>query len=73
MEGYPKYLGPFWMRLFLLDFNEPRDETKMQKRYTERQIAFALRQAAGTPVAEIVRMMEISEQTFYRLKREPGR
>lgn len=39
------------------------------KRYTEAQIAFALRQAeSGTPVGEIVRKMGISEATFYRWK-----
>jgi putative transposase len=43
----------------------------MKKRYTEAQIAFALRQAAsGTPVVEIVRKMGISEQTFYRWKKQ---
>lgn len=35
-------------------------------RYTEEQIAYALRQAElGTPVAEVVRKMGVSEQTFY--------
>jgi putative transposase len=43
----------------------------MKKRFTEAQIAFALRQAAsGTPVAEIVRKMGITEQTFYRWKKQ---
>ena len=43
----------------------------MKKRYTEEQIAFALRQAeSGTSVAEIVRKLGISEQTFYRWKRK---
>ena len=43
----------------------------MKKRYTEAQIAFALRQAAtGTPVADIVRKMGISDQTFYRWKKQ---
>lgn len=42
-----------------------------KKRYSEAQIAFALRQAeAGTPVSEIVRKMEISEATFYRWKQK---
>ena len=42
-----------------------------RKRYTEEQIAFALRQAeSGTSVAEVVRKMGISEQTFYRWKRK---
>jgi len=40
-----------------------------KKRYTEAQIAFALRQAeSGTPVSEIVRKMGIAEATFYRWK-----
>ena len=43
----------------------------MKKRYTEEQIAFALRQhESGTPVAEIVRKLGIAEQTFYRWKRK---
>jgi putative transposase len=42
-----------------------------RKRYTEEQIAFALRQSeSGTPVAEIVRKMGIAEQTFYRWKKK---
>ncbi len=35
-------------------------------RYTEEQIAFALRQAErGKPVAEVIRKMGITEPTFY--------
>jgi putative transposase len=42
-----------------------------KKRFTEAQIAFALRQAeSGTPVAEIIRKMGISEPTFYRWKKK---
>lgn len=42
-------------------------------RYTEEQIAFALRQAeTGTPVGEVIRKMGISTQTFYRWKRQFG-
>ena len=41
-----------------------------KSRYTEEQIAFALKQAeTGTPVAEVMRRMGISEQTFYRWKK----
>lgn len=41
------------------------------KRFTEAQIAFALRQAeSGTLVAEIIRKMGISEVTFYRWKKK---
>jgi len=44
-----------------------------KSRFTEEQIAFALKQAeTGTPVAEVLRRMGISEQTFYRWKRLSG-
>jgi len=37
----------------------------MKKKFTEAQIVFALRQAeGGTPVAEIIRKIEIPEVTF---------
>lgn len=42
-------------------------------RFTEEQIAFTLKQAeTGTPVAEVMRRMGISEQTFYRWKKLYG-
>ena len=42
-----------------------------QKRYTDEQIAFALRQAeSGTAVAEICRELGVSEPTFYRWKKQ---
>lgn len=42
-----------------------------KKRFTEAQIAFSLRQAeSGTPVAEIIRKIGISEVTFYRWKKK---
>ena len=42
-----------------------------RKRYTEAQIAFALRQEeSGTSISEIVRKMGIAEQTFYRWKKK---
>jgi len=44
-----------------------------RKRFTEEQIAFALRQAeSGTPVEEICRKMGASEATFYRWKKRFG-
>jgi putative transposase len=44
-----------------------------KSRYTDKQIAFALRQAeTGTPVKEVIRKMGISEQTFYRWKKLYG-
>jgi putative transposase len=45
----------------------------MKKRFTEEQIAMALVQAeAGTPVAEICRKLQVTEQTFYRWKKKYG-
>jgi putative transposase len=42
----------------------------MKKRYTEAQIAFALRQAAsGMPVSDITRKMGVTDVTFYRRKK----
>ena len=43
-------------------------------RFSEEQIAMALRQGevGGTPVAEIIRKLGISEQTYYRWKRKYG-
>ena len=42
-----------------------------QKRYTDEQIAFALRQAeSGTAVAETFRKLGVSEPTFYRWKKQ---
>lgn len=44
-----------------------------KKRYSEEQIAFALRQhESGTTVSEIIRKMGISEPTFYRWKKQYG-
>ncbi len=44
-----------------------------KSKYTEEQIAFALRQAeTGTPVGEIIRKLGITEQTFYRWKKRYG-
>jgi putative transposase len=41
-----------------------------KSRFTEEQIAFALRQAeAGTPIVEVCRKMGVAEQTFYRWKK----
>lgn len=44
-----------------------------KSRYTEERIAFALKQAeTGTPVAEVIRRMGISKQTFYRWRKVFG-
>ena len=43
----------------------------MKRRFTQEQIAFALRQAeGGTAIEEILRRLGISEATFYRWKRK---
>jgi putative transposase len=44
-----------------------------RSKFTEEQIAFALKQAeTGTPVAEVIRKMGIAEQTFYNWKKKYG-
>ena len=44
-----------------------------RSKYTEEQIAFALKQAElGTPVAEVLRKMGITEQTYYNWKKKYG-
>ena len=44
-----------------------------QKRFSEEQITMALRQAeAGTPVAEICRKLQVTEQSFYCWKKKFG-
>lgn len=44
-----------------------------KSRFTEEQIAVALRQGeAGTPVAEICRKLGVTEATYYRWKRKYG-
>jgi putative transposase len=41
--------------------------------FTEQQIAYALRQAeTGTAVTEVCRALELSEQTYYRWKKQYG-
>jgi len=47
------------------------DRKMRSSKFTEEQIAFALRQAeTGTSVKEVIRKMGISEQTFYRWKKK---
>ena len=45
-----------------------------KSRYTEEQIAYALRQTeSGTPVADVCRQMGVSEASFYVWKKKYGR
>ncbi|BFT83934.1 hypothetical protein GVv1_47260 (plasmid) [Enterobacter pseudoroggenkampii] len=57
-----------------LSFIKQRGHSVMKKtRYTEEQIAFALKQAeTGTRVEEVCRKMGISEATFYNWKKKFG-
>ena len=42
-----------------------------KSRFTNGQIAFALRQAeSGTPIEEVCRKLGVSQQTFYRWKKK---
>jgi len=44
-----------------------------KSRFSDEQVAYALRQAeAGTPVADIVRKLGVSEATFYAWKKKFG-
>ena len=44
-----------------------------KSRFTNEQIAFALRQAeSGTAVEEVCRKLSISQQTFYRWRKKFG-
>jgi putative transposase len=50
-----------------------KEHAVKKSRYTDEQIAYAMKQAeTGTPVAEVIRRMGISEQTFYRWKKLYG-
>jgi len=45
----------------------------MKKKFTEEQIAYALKQAeTETSVSEVIRKMGITEQTYYRWKKKYG-
>ncbi len=55
-----------WDANFRARFGSERSAQMPKKRFTDEQIAFALRQAeAGTNVGEICRQLGISEVTFY--------
>ena len=46
-------------------------EAMKKSRFTEEQVAYALRQAdSGTPVADVCRQMGIAEATFYVWKKK---
>jgi putative transposase len=56
----------------ILTFRERSHDVKRSK-FTEQQIAFALKQAElGTPVEEVCRKMGISDATFYNWKKKYG-
>jgi putative transposase len=50
-----------------------RRDYAMKKKFTEEEIAFALKQVEhGTQVAEVIRKMGITEQIYYRWKKKCG-
>jgi putative transposase len=50
-----------------------KEHAVKKSRYTDEQIAYTLRQAeTGTPVAEVIRRLGVSEQTFCRWKKVYG-
>jgi putative transposase len=52
-------------------WNEAREFAVKKKRFSVEQIVAVLKQAElGMPVADIVRQVGISEQTFYRWKKQ---
>lgn len=56
----------------IFTFLERSHDVKKSK-FTEQQIAFALKQAElGTPVEEVCRKMGISDATFYNWKKKYG-
>ena len=56
----------------ILTLNGKEHDAKKSK-YTEQQIAFALKQAElGMPVEEVCRKMGISDATFYNWKKKYG-
>ena len=58
----------------MVEFDSRRGElAKKKSKFTEQQIAFALRQVeTGTKVKDVIRQLGITEQTFYRWKRRYG-
>jgi putative transposase len=53
--------------------DEAEDSTMRTSKFTPEQVAMAPRQAeSGTPVVEICRKLQVTEQTFYRWKKKFG-
>ncbi|SHM34007.1 putative transposase, partial [Nitrosospira sp. Nsp11] len=70
----PHKTVPFKSRIsgMILTLNGKEHDVKRSK-FTEQQIAFALKQAElGTPVEEVCRKMGISDATFYNWKKKYG-
>ena len=63
----PHKTAPFKSRISGMIFTlNGRSHDVKKSKYTEQQIAFALKQAElGTPVEEVCRKMGISDATFY--------
>jgi putative transposase len=71
--GLPPRLYATYSEKIAANSNETGDPPVRTSRYSDEQIAAALRQAeAGTPVAEVIRKLGISAATFYAWKRRFG-
>ncbi|TCQ09092.1 putative transposase [Sphingomonas sp. PP-CC-3A-396] len=69
----PLFISPFKREFSGLEKPSGEELEIKKSRYTDEQIGFALKQAeTGTLVAEVIRRMRISEQTFYRWKKVYG-
>jgi len=56
-----------------INYSEGGEFAMKKTKFTEEQIAFALKQAeTGTSVQEVIRKLGISEQTFYNWKKKYG-
>jgi len=60
-----------WFRILTLVVSSEEETAMKQKRYSEEQIVYALRQVeGGEKTSEICRKLGVSEQTFYNWKRK---
>jgi putative transposase len=66
---FTREAGPSGVRIFRASCTLKEGDAMKRKRYSNEQIAFALRQN-GTTVEEVCRKLGVSEATFYRWKQQ---